>query len=70
MVPWASDRLIDDNTANKWRAVVRAERANGEQAAGASDKQDGFAACMTLQHGSFGKCRKRDAKAEIGPGQC
>src|SRR3546814_4045171 len=66
MVPWASDRLFDDKTANKWRAVVRAERTNGEQSAGAPDKQDGFAACMALQHGSFGKCRKRNAQGEVG----
>src|SRR3546814_13304466 len=55
MVPWASDRLFDDKTANKWRAVVRAERTNGEQSAGAPDKQDGFDDCMALQHGHFGK---------------
>src|SRR3546814_19380992 len=68
--PWASVLLIDDKTANKWRAGGRAERTNGEQSAGAPDKQDGFAACMALQHGSFGKCRKRNAQGEVGSGQC
>src|SRR3546814_3685171 len=70
MVPWASDRLFDDKTANKWRAVVRAERTNGEQSAGAPDKQYCFAACMALQHGSFGKFRKRNAQGEFGSGHC
>src|SRR3546814_14271799 len=55
MVPWASDRHFGDKTANMWRAVVRAERTNGEQTAGAHAKQDGLAACMALQQGPFGK---------------
>src|SRR3546814_14650232 len=70
MVLCASVRLFDDKTANKWRAVVRAERTNGEQSAGAPDKQDGFAACLALQPGSFGKCRERNDQGEDGSGQC
>src|SRR3546814_19404836 len=49
MVPWASDRLFDDKTAHKWRAVVRAERTKGEQSAGAPDKPD-RAAATTAPH--------------------
>jgi hypothetical protein len=52
MVPWASNRIADEEPLFERSTVVRADGTNREQLVGAPDKEHQFATRVAKQHGS------------------
>ena len=67
MMPWASDRIANQQAVGQRRTIMRADRTDGEECAGLTHEQDSFAIDMARHHAAFGNIWKRNALSEIGP---
>jgi len=67
MMPGTADSVLDEETINKWSAVMSARRAESENLMAASDKQHRFTSGVTEKHGPIRNTRNLDPLSEIRP---
>jgi hypothetical protein len=65
-MPRAADGFADGKALGQRAAVVRADRADGEEFSAPSRKKDRFAESVPEQHRPVGEFRERDSLREIG----
>jgi hypothetical protein len=69
MMPWASNRIANEETLFERRAVVRADGPDCEYLIAAPGQEHRLAQRMPEQHGSIRDRSELDALGEIGPAE-